>query len=132
MRGLQLTLTVDDFNLLLDYLSNGELSEFNRSKLYQELKDCRIVNKECLPLNVVCRNAKVVVWNMDKRHTYTVTIVMPEAADVKENKIAITDPVAIALLGYATGAVTEWEMPSGVNRLKIISVSQLDADSVCL
>jgi len=83
-----------------------------------------------LPLNTVCKNSKVLVWNMDRKHTFTVKIVMSDEFDGNENYISVTDPIAIALLGYPSGAVTEWEMPDGINRFKIISVSQLDTDSV--
>ena len=130
MRGLQLTLTEDDFKILMDCLLNSGLTVHNKKRLYQELREARIVNKDHLPLNVVCRNAKVLVWNMDKKHTFSVRIVGPNEFDKNENCISINDPIAIALLGYPTGAVTEWEMPDGINRFKVVSVSQLDTDSV--
>jgi len=124
MRGLSLTLTEDDFNLLQEcYLSAG-LSEFNKNKLFQELKDAKIVKKESLPLNIVCANVKVLVFNMDKKQTFSIHIVESDTIGRKPNELPLTDPIAIALLGYPTGAVTEWEMPDGINRFKIISVNQ--------
>lgn len=129
MRGLQLILTEEDFILLTDYLTTAVIPEYNKRKLYSELKDARIVGKEHLPLNIVCRNAKVMIWNMDKNQTFSVQLVLDETLDGK-NKISITDPIAVALLGYPSGAITEWEMPDGINRFKVISVKQADTDNV--
>ena len=129
MRGLQLILTEEDFILLIDYLMTAAIPEYNKRKLYSELKDARIVGKEHLPLNIVCRNAKVMIWNMDKNQTFSVQLVLDETLNGK-NKISITDPIAVALLGYPSGAITEWEMPDGINRFKVISVKQADTDNV--
>lgn len=129
MRGLQLTLTQEDFKILTDCLLNSKLTALNKKRLYQELREARVVDRERLPLNVVCKNAKVLVWNMDKQQTFTVRIVSPEEFDENENCIPMDDPIAIALLGYPSGAITEWEMPDGVNRFKVVSVSQSETGS---
>ena len=129
MRGLQLILTEEDFKILMNCLNNSDLTDRNKKRLYQELREARIVDREGLPLNVVCRNAKVLVWNMDKQQTFTVRIVSPEEFEENENCISMNDPIAVALLGYPTGAITEWEMADGVNRFKVVSVSQSETDS---
>jgi len=131
MRGLQLTLLAEDYNLLMDHLLSEDISDYNRRQLYQELKNARIVSKDCLPLNVVCRNAKVVVWNMNKNQTFSVQLVLQEEeCDRKENKIPATDPLAIALMGYPSGATIEWEIDKRINVFKIISVNQIDNNTV--
>lgn len=127
MRGLSLTLTEDDFNLLQKCCLSAELSEFNRKKLIQELADAKIVKKESLPLNIVRANVKVLVFNVTKNQTFSIRIKESGTISRKSNELPLTDPIAIALLGYPTGAVTEWEMPDGINRLKIISVNQESA-----
>lgn len=130
MRGLALTLTEDDFNLLQECYLSAELTEFNKSKLFQELKDAKIVKKESLPLNIVCAKVKVLVFNMDKKQTFSIHIVESDTISRKPTELPLTDPIAIALLGYPTGAITEWEMPDGINRFKIISVHQEDEASL--
>ncbi|WP_256012067.1 transcription elongation factor GreA [Desertivirga xinjiangensis] len=122
MKQPTIILTEQDFNLLMRYFLNGGLSSINKRRLYSELMGARIVAKDCLPLNVVCRNSKVVVWNVNKNHTFSVQVDIPELVPEGATETAL--PIGLALLGYPTGAITEWEMPDGINTFKIISVGQ--------
>ena len=126
MRGLILTLTEADYQFLTNYFLTADLSGFNQRILIRELIQPRIVKPDCLPLNVVCANTRVLVWNMSKNQMFTVHIVSEDVGG-RENKISIKDPVAIALLGYPAGAITEWEIDGEINVLKVISVTQLDS-----
>lgn len=129
MRGLQITLSETDYNLLTQFLETEKLSEFNKKRLTLELKNARVVKEEYLPLNIVGCGAKVVVWNMDKNQTFTVHLVLPHEVNGRE-KISIYDPIALALIGYPTGAVTLWEMPDGLSTFKIVSVSQINTGRI--
>jgi regulator of nucleoside diphosphate kinase len=120
----QLTLTISDFKLLMEYYFTIGLSPFNKRKLFNELNDARIVTEDNLPLNVVCAGSKVLVRNIDKMQTYSVHIVNTDIDQVKKNTILVSDPLAIALLGYSAGNLTEWEMSDGINRLELISVKK--------
>lgn len=120
----QLTITINDFKLLLKYYFTRGISAFNKRKLFNELNDARIVSKDNLPLNVACAGSKVLVRNIDKRQTYSVHIVDNNPDKAKMNRILLSDPLAIALLGYSDGDQTEWEMSDGVNRLEVVSVHQ--------
>jgi len=129
MKGLQITLTETGYDLLTAYLEHNSLSAFNRKKLLNELENARIVSSDYLPLNIVNYNTKIVVWNMDKNQTFTVHLVLPDETNGKE-KISIFDPISLALIGYPSGAVTQWEMPDGINTFKVVSVSPVDKSSV--
>ena len=129
MRGLQTTITETDYNLLAHFLETAELTEFNRNRLMSELENARIVREEYMPLNIVSYDTKVVVWNMDKNQTFTVHLVLPHESNGKE-KISIYDPIALALIGYPSGAVTQWEMPDGIHTFKIVSVNQVDTGRI--
>jgi regulator of nucleoside diphosphate kinase len=120
----QLTLTISDFKLLMEYYFTIGLSPFTKRKLFNELNDARIVTEDNLPLNVVCAGSKVLVRNIDKMQTYSVHIVNTDTDRVKKNTILVSDPLAIALLGYSAGNLTEWEMSDGINRLELISVKK--------
>ncbi|MFD2163302.1 GreA/GreB family elongation factor [Paradesertivirga mongoliensis] len=129
MKRQQLILTKEDFAFLMECYFSRHLSEFNKAKLSQELRKAKIVKKEFLPTNVICTNSKVLVSNIDKGQTFNVHIIGSEAKGRNNNDIPITDPLAIALLGYASGVVVEWEMGDGVNRFEVISVYQEDNDA---
>ncbi|MFB9843870.1 GreA/GreB family elongation factor [Mucilaginibacter ginsenosidivorans] len=121
-KRFQLTLTIGDFKLLMKYYFTEGLSVFNKRKLFGELNDARIVGKGSLPLNVARQGAKVLVRNIGKHQTFRVHIVAQNPEPARLNKIMITDPLSIALLGYADGHRTEWEMPDGIQRFELLSV----------
>lgn len=123
-KRFQLTLTISDFKLLFKQYFKKGLSVFNRHKLFGELKGARIVTKDNLPLNIARQGSKVLVRNITKNQTYRIHIVAENSDGVNLNKILVTDPLSIALLGYADGHRTEWEMPDGVQQFEVISVSQ--------
>jgi regulator of nucleoside diphosphate kinase len=128
-KRFQLTLTIDDFKLLMKYYFTKGLSIFNRRKLLGELNDARIVSQYNLPLNIARQGSKVLVRNISKNQIYRVHIIAENSDLARLNKILISDPLSIALLGYADGHRTEWEMPDGVQQLELVSVRQHAEDS---
>jgi regulator of nucleoside diphosphate kinase len=130
MKKENLILIKEDFAFLMECYNSNYISVFNKARLFEELRDSKIVNSESLPSNVVRNNSNVLVCNIDKSQTFNVHIVSDPGVDKKTNDIAISDPLAIALLGYQTGAITEWEMRDGINRFQIISVRQADMERV--
>lgn len=124
MRNIPLILTKEEYDLLTDHYGSGDTPEFNKRKLYRELKDAKVVQRQCIPLNVVSSNARVLIWNVDKKQTFSIHIVPADSPERGANKISVTDPIVMALLGYPTGAVTEWQMGDGVNQFKVMSVKQ--------
>lgn len=127
-KRFQLTLTIDDFKLLMKYYFTKGLSVFNKRKLFGELNDARIVSKDNLPLNIARQGSKVLVRNVGKHQTYRVHIVAHNPDPARLNKILISDPLSIALLGYADGHRTEWEMPDGIQQFELVSVRQYADD----
>ena len=121
-KRFQLTLTIADFKLLMKYYFTKGLSVFNKRRLFDELNDAHIVNEGLMPLNVARQGSKVLVRNIGKDQTYSVHIVRENKVTRKPSNILISDPLSIALLGYASGHRTEWEMPDGVQQFELISV----------
>jgi len=122
-KRFQLTLTVSNFKLLMKQYFSKSLSVFNKKKLLTELNAASIVKDDALPLNVVRPGSKVLVRDISKRQTYSVQILDENQASGSLNKIPVTDPLSIALLGYGNGHRTEWEMADGVHQFEIVSVS---------
>lgn len=49
-------------------------------------------------------------------------IVLPDEADITENKISVLAPIGTGMLGYRLGDVFEQPTPHGVRRLKVLHV----------
>ena len=124
MRTIPLILTKEGYELLTDQYESVATPVFNKQKLFLELKDAKIVGQQCMPLNVVSSNTNVLIWNINKDQTFSVSIIAEDSPEYGTNKIPVTDPIAVALLGYPAGAMTEWEMKDGINKFKVISVGQ--------
>jgi len=124
MRTTPLILTKEEYKLLTDQYESVTTPVFNKQKLFQELKDAKIVGPQSMPLNVVSANSDVLIWNINKNQTFSIRIVAEDSPEHGTNKIRVTDPIVVALLGYPVGAMTEWEMKDGVNKFKVISVGQ--------
>lgn len=50
---------------------------------------------------------------------------MPDAADIKKNKVSVFAPIAIALLGYRKGSTTRLEMAGGIQEFEILKVTRI-------
>ncbi|MBY0543344.1 MAG: GreA/GreB family elongation factor, partial [Sphingobacteriaceae bacterium] len=46
------------------------------------------------------------------------------------HKVSIFAPISIALLGYQTGDLIEWEMPDGIKEFKILEVTRLEKSAL--
>jgi regulator of nucleoside diphosphate kinase len=128
MRTIPLILTKEEYKLLTDQYESVTTSVFNKQKLFQELRDAKIVGRQSMPLNVVSANSDVLIWNVNKNQTFSISIIAEDSPEHGTNKIRVTDPIVVALLGYPVGAMTEWEMKDGVNKFKVISVGQGHVD----
>lgn len=90
--------------------------------LEQELERAIIVNGGELPDNVVTMNSHVQVKDLDRNHELSYQIVFPADANAGKNRVSVLAPLGTGLLGYRTGDVVEWPVPSGMRRLQIIAV----------
>ncbi|HOD65029.1 MAG TPA: GreA/GreB family elongation factor, partial [Smithellaceae bacterium] len=69
--------------------------------------------------DVITMNSKVIITDTESGEKTTYTLVFPSAANISENKLSIMAPLGMALLGYRTGDIIEWPVPSGVRKLKV-------------
>ncbi len=90
--------------------------------LRNEIEVAEKVKDENIKENMVRLNS---TFTVEDRHTgkqLNFILTLPEHANLKERKLSVLSPLGIALLGYASGEVVEWPMPSGIKSLKIIEV----------
>ena len=66
---------------------------------------------------------KVKVLNLNAKQTMEFTIVGETEADFSKGKLAVTTPIAKALLGHRKGEVVEAKVPSGIIKFEILDIS---------
>lgn len=112
----------DDYELLRPYISKSSNAAPEMS-LAAELGRAQVVKKDQFPADVVRINSKVLIKDDENGTTRAFYIVMPQHADIKNNKVSILSPIASALIGYKQGEVVDWHVPAGLKRFKIVEVT---------
>eukprot|EP01133_Synstelium_polycarpum_P016456 gene16456-19570_t len=126
MKTEQLVITKKEYDLLLNHLKlSSRLSDFNKNKLHNELKTAKVVSKQDLPEDAIVIDAMVTIRDVESKQEFTFHLVAPEQANMKLNKLSVLAPIGIALLGYTSGALVDWEMPNGVKKFEVVKVGQV-------
>ena len=116
----------DDFEILNGYVKNLQGMQVNEKenfgKLYQELKKAQIVTSEDFPEDVVRLDSTVVIRDIKTGRDMTITIVLPQKADIKLKKVSVLAPIGTALIGFRRGQTVSWQVPSGKKDFKIMEV----------
>ena len=121
--------------------SHGDLSEnaeYDAAKERQSFIEGRIVEVESKLANAQIIDpahldadgrcvfgATVELEVVDSRETVTYQIVGDDEADIKNNKISISSPIARALIGKYSGDVAEVKAPGGIKEYEILDVKYL-------
>jgi regulator of nucleoside diphosphate kinase len=124
METKSLSLSKSDFKLLKEHLEKSNMSAYNKEKLQAELKSATIYAESELPDDVVCLKSEARIANVKTGKEFTFTLVMPEEANIKVQKVSVFAPIGIALFGYRTGDSISWEMPDGIQEFKILEVNR--------
>lgn len=125
MHTPSLMLLQRELDTLKKYLHEAILTDFNKKKLLSEIESAQVVNEDELPSNVIGLNSVVHLEEIKSRKSFIFQIVPPAAANVKSNKVSVSAPIAIALLGYPTGSTIKWEMPGGVQEFAVLKVTRV-------
>ena len=88
-------------------------------RLEGELERAEVVNPIDIPKDVVTMRSTVRLKDLDNGKEMVYSLVFPNEADVDEGKISVLAPVGTAMIGYRVGDLIEWEVPSGLRRLKV-------------
>jgi regulator of nucleoside diphosphate kinase len=94
----------------------------NLDSLEKELDRARVVASTKIPKDIVTMNSVVRLQDLASEEESTYTLVFPAEANVGDNKISILAPIGTALIGYGVGDIIEWQVPSGMRRLKVQEV----------
>ena len=92
------------------------------TKLEEELERAQVVSPQDVPDDVVTMNSQARIRDLDSNKEMVFTLVFPAEADYVRGRLSVLAPIGTALLGYRAGDTIEWEVPSGIRRLKIEQV----------
>lgn len=123
-------LSKSDFKFLSEHLEKAIMSDYNKSRLRTEIKDATVFNDDELPADVVSLNTEAKIISTADQKEFVFKLVLPKEADIKQQKVSIFAPISIALLGYQTNDLIEWEMPDGIKEFKILEVKKLSVSEV--
>ena len=88
-----------------------------------KLANAQIIDPTLLDADGRCVfGATVELEDLDSGQVVTYQIVGDDEADIKENKISISAPIARALIGKYAGDIAEVQAPGGVREYEILDV----------
>jgi len=87
------------------------------------LSNARLIDESQLKTDVVQIMNKVKLKNTKLKTIMTYTIVADTEADLKQNKIAVSAPIAQGLMGKKVGDTVDIKVPSGIMSFEILDIS---------
>ena len=87
------------------------------------IANARLIDETQIKTDVVRILNKVKLKNLANGAGMTYTLVSDSEANLKENKIAISTPIAQGLMGRKVGDVAEIKVPSGILKFEIMEIS---------
>ena len=87
------------------------------------ISNARLIDGSQLKTDVVQIMNKVKLKNTKAKTIMTYTIVADSEANLKENKIAVSTPIARGLMGKKVGDVVDIKVPSGTLTFEILDIS---------
>ncbi len=97
--------------------------ELKIKKLEDLIANTRIIDETKINTSYVQILNKVKIKNTLNNQIMEYTLVSESEANLKAGKIAISTPIARALLGRKVGEVVEVKVPSGALKLEILDIS---------
>jgi regulator of nucleoside diphosphate kinase len=90
--------------------------------LETELNRSIRVAAEKVPPDVITMHSKAHLIDLDSGEELVYTLVFPNEANIRQDKISVLAPIGTAMLGYRVGDMFEWPVPDGVRRLQVKGV----------
>lgn len=100
------------------------LLEAKISKLEIVVGNARIIDESQLDDSKVLILSKVKIKNIANGMELTYTLVAENEADLKAGKISIDSPIGKGLLGKEVGEVADIQVPNGIMKFEILSISR--------
>jgi regulator of nucleoside diphosphate kinase len=97
---------------------NGTNREY-LNRLEEELDRAELIEPKDTPPDVITMRSKVRLKDLSTGEQMVYSLVFPTEAKFDEGKISILAPIGTAMLGYRRGDVIEWQVPSGLRKLRV-------------
>lgn len=94
------------------------------AKLEDTISKARIVDENEIDTDRAYILSDVTVKNYNSGDTETYTLVSPEEADFKEQKISVESPIGEALLGSQVGEEVTVDVPAGALELEVLEIAR--------
>ena len=91
--------------------------------LQKVLEHSRVIDPDSLPKDRVCLLSRVEFTNLATNTRMRFEIVSPHEMDLEVGKISLKSPIGAALMGKRVGEIAEAQVPSGILRLRIESIT---------
>lgn len=91
--------------------------------LQKIIEHSRVIDPNALPKDRVCLLSTVEFTNLSTNARMKFEIVSPHEMNLEAGKISLKSPIGTALMGKKVGDVVEAQVPSGILRLKIESIT---------
>ncbi len=99
------------------------LLELQIAKLQDLVGNARVIDESQIGTDKVQMLNHVKVKNLANNQVMNFTLVGESESDLASGKLAVTTPIAKALLGHAKGEVVEAVVPSGVIKFEILDIT---------
>ena len=97
---------------------------FSRIRFLQNvLANARVMDMSKVSSDTVALLTKVAITNLANGKSMSYMLTAPHEADISEGKISINSPIAKALLNKKVGDIVEVNVPAGLLKLRIESIS---------
>ncbi len=98
--------------------------ELKIAKLQEVIHNARILDESKLDTSKVLLFSTVKIKNLKNGSSMTYSIVPEQEADLRNQKISVTSPIAKGLLGKMVGDTVEIKVPAGVIPFEIVEISR--------
>lgn len=98
--------------------------EFKIAQLKNTLSKARLIDESLLDTSKVLALSKVKIRNLDNKMEFEYTLVADAVSDLSQGKLSVSSPIGKGLLGKKVGDVTEIQVPSGIMKFEILSISR--------
>nr|BCX00070.1 MAG: transcription elongation factor GreA [Bacteroidota bacterium] len=98
--------------------------EMRIAKLEEILLNARIIEEDDLPNDRVYILSRVRIRNRQNGQEMEITLVSPEEADFKANRLSVTSPIGKELLGKRVGDVAVVRAPAGLIEYEILHIER--------
>ncbi|MDI1437380.1 MULTISPECIES: transcription elongation factor GreA [Polyangium] len=134
LKKIELPQVVKDISVARDHGDLSENAEYHAAKerqglivaritfIEQTLSRAEVIDPSKLSGSKIQFGARVKLMNVDSDEEVVYQIVGPEEADIKQNRISVSSPLARALIGREVGEEVRVVMPAGPRTYEILEI----------